>query len=106
MTVNPAAAAMRDCRRSKLQNSVAPNSKAKATCRVYVLVPGVRFEHFEWYPFGFISQAESRFRPSAADLIPTRKGIESEGGFGGESEDFPFVGLSVEGGEFDGAVVA
>ena len=28
MTVNPAAAAMRDCRRSKLQNSVAPNSKA------------------------------------------------------------------------------
>ena len=34
MTVKPAAAAIRDCRRSKLQNSVAPNSKAKATCRV------------------------------------------------------------------------
>jgi hypothetical protein len=34
MTAKPAAAAMRDCRRSKVQNSVAPSSKARATCRI------------------------------------------------------------------------
>jgi len=46
-------------------------------------------------------QAQFRFRYSAADLIP-RKGIESQGGFGGETEDFPFVGFSVEGGNLMG----
>ena len=47
-------------------------------------------------------QAQFRFRYSAADFIATGKGIESQGGFGGESEDFPFAGLSVEGGDLMG----
>jgi len=47
-------------------------------------------------------QAQFRFRYSAADFIPTGKGVGNKGGSGGEPEDFPFVGFSVEGGNLMG----